>query len=231
MNTLCWNCKHASGANACKWATRQRPIEGWTATPSIIKYYWGNVNSFNVTECPKFEEGYEETKLTAAGYKALACAILTQAVSDWEALDYGATAQMRKGQDLVYAAELKNFFESGYCDELSTLALERDGEEICQALKVHSADIPNKVDVIKRFNSADREALWLLYKCNGKVVDAVKAGKFSVTTLYEQLRRVKRIAQIDPYRSWGLELLITWLREEEKANDRRRNESQTKPSL
>jgi hypothetical protein len=184
-----------------------------------------------VTDCPKFEEGHEDAKLTESGYKALACAILTQAVSDWEALDYGATAQMRKGQDLVYAAELKNFFESGYCDELSTLALERDGEEICQALKVHSADIPNKVDVIKRFNSADREALWLLYKCNGKVVDAVKAGKFSVTTLYEQLRRVKRIAQIDPYRSWGLELLITWLREEEKANDRRRNESKDRPSL
>ena len=65
----------------------------------------------------------------------------------------------------------------------------------------------------------------------GKVMDAVKTGPFSVTTLYAQLKRVKRITQIDPYRSWGLGLLIKWLREEEKANDRSRNERKNRPSL
>lgn len=230
MNTLCWQCKHASGSQACKWATKARPIEGWTADPSIIKYYWGNVNSFNVEECPQYEEGHEDAKLTESGYKALACAILNQAVSDWEALDYGETAQMRKGQDLIYSAELKDFFESSYCDELAFLAIEHSGEDICKALKVDTADIPDS-DIVKKLNNLDREALWLLYKSGGKVMDAVKAGPFSVTTLYAQLKRVKRITQIDPYRSWGLGLLIKWLAEEEKANDRSRNESKTRPSI
>ena len=230
MNTLCWKCKHASGTKACKWATKARPIEGWTAEPSIIRYFWGDINSYSISDCPKFEEGHEDVKLTESGYKALACAILTQAANDWEALDYGATAQMRKGQDLIYSAELKDFFESSYCDGLATLAIGRDGEDICKALKIHTADIPNS-DIVKKLNAKDREALWLLYKNDGKVIDAVKDGTFSVTTLYAQLKRVKRITQIDPYRSWGLGLLIKWLREEEKANDRSRNERKTQPSL
>lgn len=217
MNTLCWKCKHASGSQACKWATKATPIEGWNADPSIIKYYWGNVNSFQVTDCPKYEEGHDDAKLTEAGYKALACAILTQAVNDWETLDYGATAMMRKGQDLIYSAELKDFFESSYCDELTALAIGHNGEDICKALKVETADTPNS-DIIKKLNATDREALWLLYRNGGKVVDAVKAGTFSLTTLYAQLKRVKRITQIDPYREWGLGMLIKWLKEEDKTN-------------
>ena len=230
MNTLCWKCKHASGNKACKWATRARPIEGWTADPSIIKYYWGNVNSFNITDCPKYEEGHEDVKLTEQGYKALACAILEQAVNDWESLGYGTVAQMRKGQDLIYSIELKDFFESAYCDGLATLALDRDGEEICQAINVHNADIPNST-IIKKLNNLDREALWLLWNSGGKVADAVKAGPFSPTTLYAQLKRVKRVTQIDPYRAWGLGILIKWLEEEDKANVRSGNEREDRASL
>ena len=110
------------------------------------------------------------------------------------------------------------------------MAIGHNGEDICKALKVETADTPNS-DIIKKLNTIDREALWLLYKSGGKVVDAVKAGPFSLTTLYAQLKRVKRITQIEPYREWGLGMLIKWLKEEDKANVRSGNEREDRASL
>ena len=33
---LCWSCSKACGGSDCPWANKLQPVEGWTATPSIV---------------------------------------------------------------------------------------------------------------------------------------------------------------------------------------------------
>lgn len=50
---LCWNCKNACGN--CSWSRNFKPIEGWIATPSIIKdYEYGDIESYDIKMCPEF---------------------------------------------------------------------------------------------------------------------------------------------------------------------------------
>lgn len=56
-DTLCWECKNATGGGDCPWVNDFTPVEGWTATPTKIKTYYGYDNSFNVRKCPLFIEG------------------------------------------------------------------------------------------------------------------------------------------------------------------------------
>lgn len=57
-DTLCWDCKKATGGSDCPWANKFKPVEGWTATPTIVKVAGiREENSFIVHKCPLFEEG------------------------------------------------------------------------------------------------------------------------------------------------------------------------------
>lgn len=53
--SLCWNCGKATGGSDCPWANRFEPVEGWTATPTIIKA--DRNASFMVHQCPLYKEG------------------------------------------------------------------------------------------------------------------------------------------------------------------------------
>lgn len=57
-NTLCWDCKKATGGADCPWANEFKPVEGWDATPTKMKMNGTrSVDSYDVHKCPLFERG------------------------------------------------------------------------------------------------------------------------------------------------------------------------------
>lgn len=52
---LCWRCKNACGG--CSWSAFLKPVDGWDATPVIIKDSTGNISSYKIQKCPKFIKG------------------------------------------------------------------------------------------------------------------------------------------------------------------------------
>lgn len=51
--TLCWHCKNAvpdKQGNGCSWSRKLEPVEGWTATDSLLNMGCG----YCVHECPEF---------------------------------------------------------------------------------------------------------------------------------------------------------------------------------
>lgn len=56
-DTLCWSCGRSTGGKGCPWADKLEPVEGWTATKTAIKYFWGDNESYVVHKCPLFIEG------------------------------------------------------------------------------------------------------------------------------------------------------------------------------
>ena len=53
-DTLCWKCQKACGGYDCEWAAALKPVDGWK-TKKIVKD--GNIYSYTVIKCPKFERG------------------------------------------------------------------------------------------------------------------------------------------------------------------------------
>jgi hypothetical protein len=60
-DTICWECKRSTGF--CSWSEKFIPVEGWEATPTIIKIAnntgknKATDESFIVHKCPLFERG------------------------------------------------------------------------------------------------------------------------------------------------------------------------------
>ena len=51
---LCWKCKKACGG--CSWSDNLTPVDGWDATPTIVKDSMGDFESFKIKKCPEFIE-------------------------------------------------------------------------------------------------------------------------------------------------------------------------------
>lgn len=49
---LCWRCKKACGG--CNWSKYLKPVDGWTAEPTIIKDSMGDIPSYMIKKCPEF---------------------------------------------------------------------------------------------------------------------------------------------------------------------------------
>lgn len=56
-DTICWDCKRATGGQGCPWADKLEPVEGWEAEQTKIKYYLEEYASYKVKKCPLFKEG------------------------------------------------------------------------------------------------------------------------------------------------------------------------------
>lgn len=61
LGQICWYCKRAGGG--CAWSQHFKPVNGWTAKPTIIKNkikkkngntYISLCPSYRITECPEF---------------------------------------------------------------------------------------------------------------------------------------------------------------------------------
>ena len=96
----CWDCKHAipGRTSGCAWSEHFKPVEGWTAKPTLIKSittrrYSKSFPSFQIDDCPKYEKGkvgaavLETDKQTI---QDLAYAVVEQAVRDWRWLCKGS---------------------------------------------------------------------------------------------------------------------------------------------
>ncbi len=53
FDQLCWDCRKATGL--CPWSAWQEPVEGWTATPTVIDDLGEKIRSYKITACPLFE--------------------------------------------------------------------------------------------------------------------------------------------------------------------------------
>ena len=64
--TLCWICNNACGR--CSWSKDYKPVEGWKAKPTKIRFQDIEDDSFCVIECPEFEllESVKEGKIQRA---------------------------------------------------------------------------------------------------------------------------------------------------------------------
>ena len=52
---LCWQCKNACGG--CRWSDDLIPVDGWTATPTIVRDSGADsFKSYKITHCPLFEK-------------------------------------------------------------------------------------------------------------------------------------------------------------------------------
>jgi hypothetical protein len=49
---ICFNCKKACGE--CSWSLNFTPVEGWTATPSVVNDLGELKNTYHITSCPEF---------------------------------------------------------------------------------------------------------------------------------------------------------------------------------
>ncbi len=56
--SLCQDCKNSVGL--CSWSAHLIPVTGWTAEKTTLSGYKKRYNSYQVTDCPKFE--LDETK-------------------------------------------------------------------------------------------------------------------------------------------------------------------------
>ena len=52
---LCCTCSKAYGG--CSWSRNFKPVEGWTANPTIITHGDRTMDSFEIIECPEWERG------------------------------------------------------------------------------------------------------------------------------------------------------------------------------
>lgn len=53
--TLCWECKKSIGH--CNWSRYLKPVPGWTATSTTIRYSNTCDESYCVVACPEYEPG------------------------------------------------------------------------------------------------------------------------------------------------------------------------------
>lgn len=66
-HALCWHCRHAVPTKdkitgeyltGCAWSIDRQPVDGWkTHCHRVYKGQKGTLQSYTVTECPRFEEG------------------------------------------------------------------------------------------------------------------------------------------------------------------------------
>lgn len=63
IGTLCFFCSNSvpgSDPNSgCEWSQKFQPVEGWIATPCVLKCGSRPVDTFCVHECPKFVQDSE----------------------------------------------------------------------------------------------------------------------------------------------------------------------------
>lgn len=55
---ICINCKNAVPDNrghGCEWSRNFDPVPGWTAEPTILRAGGNEIESYRITDCPKFE--------------------------------------------------------------------------------------------------------------------------------------------------------------------------------
>ena len=72
--TLCWDCAHATD-DKCAWVRDGEAVEGWTATPTRLKWGGDYSKSYIVRACPMFkrdaENGGQRKYVSHLGYMPL----------------------------------------------------------------------------------------------------------------------------------------------------------------
>lgn len=141
--SICWDCAHSTEVGTCPWATEYKPVDGWWAKPRKIKFTQTNSDgsrvkvisdSYTVMMCPLFlRDSYRAGLVhnpnapkksivkdaTDGDIRALAAAIIRQAVIDWERLSHGRFAKMVTTENqTIKSDQLIEFFNSGYFEHL-----------------------------------------------------------------------------------------------------------------
>lgn len=70
--TKCWTCRRP-GTGSCSWDLNFTPVEGWTATPTMVAVWakGAQTESYIVHACPKYVPELYSTVAKRPGYGAL----------------------------------------------------------------------------------------------------------------------------------------------------------------
>lgn len=145
--SLCFDCLWATRPWKCKWVAKNKPVDGWLATPTIVSKKSSPFQSFNIRACPKFKrDSYcgglvdppnkRRVTIYMDDIPNLAEAIVEQAVTDWIALDYGEIDSLRFCGQLVEREKLLEFFFSKWFEILLESFSERTPQQIRRAIKI-----------------------------------------------------------------------------------------------
>lgn len=116
---LCYECLNYT---RCDWAKRNEPIKGWTATPTMIENSSYCIPSYEVIDCPQFEQddfvhvlfrddpsfGVNEVFKHNEAERKLWRAVICRAIRDY------ATALLATGKDRDYAHYTSAERKSGF---------------------------------------------------------------------------------------------------------------------
>ena len=146
--SLCFDCSKAG--SGCRWSRNTKPVEGWTAEPTIVRGAGKNdYSSFHVRSCPEFDRdafagGTREKPgtskpITICDLEAtqfLAEAIIERTIEDWEALHRGALENVVVLSQRVYRADVLSFFFSKYFENLLHVFTDVTASQIRQKIGV-----------------------------------------------------------------------------------------------
>ena len=96
-HSLCWDCSRAS-KNGCPWAAEGKPVDGWRARKTTIRFSGEKTDSYHVWSCPLFDRDSER-----GGLKKVALGGDTK--------NEGSNSNQRGASDAVY--RMAQFLGSG----------------------------------------------------------------------------------------------------------------------
>lgn len=141
--TLCWDCALATDVDKCPWATNGKPVDGWWAKKNKIRYttvdmigkkHTTETDSYTVILCPLFKRDsfrggmHKDDRRkrrdvletpSQSDVRALASAIICQAVTDWERTQRGGLRKIVSPENItVKSDELIRFFNSRFFEQM-----------------------------------------------------------------------------------------------------------------
>ena len=134
----CGRCIHAAaGDKTCPWHDRFQPVDGWTATPTVISEKQSyREDSYEVADCPLYERGHPERHYSDDAISRIAIETMFQAVDDWRSLDSGKRDELRYVGQTIKREELIEFFNSPWFETMVRSVLDVSPSKIRKALRV-----------------------------------------------------------------------------------------------
>ena len=146
--TLCFRCGNSCGG--CSWSKDFVPVEGWKAEPTLMYVDYTpsgqpkvlhEVESFFVTECPKFVSDEEKPlkEINEDGFKPFLFAILNRLVRDYAAACIKYNRDPHSEKALHYEIEMRQI--ELYCtkpmfeDIANALEIPVDGLKLLQIVR------------------------------------------------------------------------------------------------
>lgn len=147
-STLCFECQKATDGNECPWVRDFTPVPGWWAHETRVAANSG-YDSYHVVDCPlckkdAYSGGNEwrlghpqrKTRLGDDDVIEFAARTIEQAIDDWKTITYFKANDMRLVGQIVWKADLIEFFNSKWFERLLAAVTDVEPSIVRKALKI-----------------------------------------------------------------------------------------------